>query len=197
MANTPVNIAGRAGSQSFVIGLTPTAPIAPTVVSFEYVCSNAIQAAVVTGLNTLLLVADNNPVPDIVALSATQLSDGIVHATPSGVFAVAVSNVGASGTIEVSTDTGSKVLPLVVAICQTDPLTSNCVNPQTGPTTGSVTVSIDGGATPTFGVFVSLAPDTATFPYDPANSRIFVRFRDHAGGTDRGATSVAVKDSAP
>ena len=184
--NTPVNLAAGA-AQSFAIGFTPTAPFAPTDVELEYACDNANPADIVSGLNTLLMVADANPVPDIVALSATVGNTGVVNASP-GVFAVAVSNVGVSGTINVTVDTGSATLPIATAICQTNPATSACINPLT-PTQGAVTVTIDAGATPTFGVFVAKA---STFPYDPAHNRIFVRFRDAVGGVDRGATSVAV-----
>ena len=121
-------------------------------------------------------------------MSATLANDGVVHANPSGAFAVAVSNVGASGTINVSADTGSTTLPAAIAICQTNPVTSACINPLTA-TTGVVTVNIAHGETPTFGVFTARI---TSFPYDPANNRIFVRFRDSVGGVIRGATSVAL-----
>jgi len=183
-ANTPATIYAGAG-QSFVIGMTPTAPIAPTDVRLQFVCDNSGAATLVSGLNTLLLVADPDPVPDIVALSATIANDGIVRAAPAGAFAVAVSNIGAMGMIDVSADTGSATLPVAIALCETDPATSACLDPPTD----SVTTSIIHGATPTFGVFVARS---ATFPFDPANNRIFVRFRDNVGGVDRGATSVAV-----
>ena len=52
-----------------------------------------------------------------------------------------------------------------------------------------MTTQINANATPTFGVFVA---GTATVPFDPANNRIFVRFKD-AGLVTRGATSVAVR----
>ena len=183
--NTPATI-GAGASRSFVIGLTPTGPVAPTDVRLQFVCDNTGAAVLVSGLNTLLIVADPSPVPDIVALSATIDNDGVVHAAPTGVFAVAVSNIGASATINVSADTGSATPPITIALCETNPVTSACIDP---PTTGVVTTSIVNGATPTFGVFVARP---AAFPFDPANNRIFVRFRDNIGGVDRGATSVAV-----
>jgi hypothetical protein len=140
------------------------------------------------GLNTLLLSASTTPVPDIVALAGTLTNDGIVNvpgATGTGVFAVATSNVGAGGSITVSADTGSANLPIGVTLCQTNPATSVCV----ASATPTVTTQINANATPTFGIFVA---GTGTVPFDPANNRVFVRFKD-AGGVTRGSTSVAVR----
>ena len=47
----------------------------------------------------------------------------------------------------------------------------------------------EAGETPTFGIFVQ---GTGNVPFDPANSRIFLRFTDE-GEEVRGATSVAVR----
>ena len=72
------------------------------------------------------------PIPDIVALAATPENDGVVHLSAdsgSGVFVVAAVNVGAEGIITVTADTAAANLPLAVSICETDPVTSNCINP--------------------------------------------------------------------
>jgi hypothetical protein len=130
-------------------------------------------------------------VPDIVAISATLNNDRIVNipgTTGTGVFAVATVNLGARGTITVSVDTGAAILPVRIALCQTDPMTGQCVNP-TVPTTSPVVTTIDANATPTFGFF---ATGTSIVPFAPAVNRIFVRFTD-AGGVPRGATSVAAR----
>ena len=108
--NTPVNIAAGA-AQSFVFAITPTAPIAPTDVQFSFDCTNTDPAPINVGLNTLLLSASATPVPDIVALAATLTNDGIVNipgANGTGAFAVATVNVGASGSITASADTGER-----------------------------------------------------------------------------------------
>lgn len=188
-ANTPVDLAAGA-LQTFAIGFTPTAAIAPTDVQMEYICDNTNPADIIGGLNTLLMVADTNPVPDIIALSGTTSNNGIVGTLPNA-FVVAVSNVGIGGTIDVTADTGGTQLPIAVALCQTNPQTAQCINPLS-PTLGTVTVNIDAGTTPTFAVFVAKA---TSFPLDLARNRIFVRFRDNVGGVDRGATSVAVDGS--
>jgi Protein of unknown function (DUF4038)/Putative collagen-binding domain of a collagenase len=185
--NTPVDITAGA-AQSFIISLTPTGNIAPTDVQFSFDCDNSNPAPINTGLNTLLLSASSTPVPDIVALAATLTNDGIANILGTngiGVFAVATVNVGASGSITASADTGSSSLPVNISLCQTNPATGQCIS----AIDGSVTTTIAAGATPTFGLFVQ-GGDNVSF--DPAANRIFVRFKD-SGAVTRGSTSVAVR----
>ena len=142
----------------------------------------------IIGLNTLLFSASAAPVPDIVALGATVNNDGIVNipgTAGTGAFAVATVNVGASGTITASADTGSATLPVNLSLCQTNPTTGVCLSPPAS----AVTTTINANATPTFGIFVQGSGNVA---FNPATNRIFVRFKD-AGGVTRGSTSVAVR----
>jgi len=174
------------GSQSFVITLTPTAPVAPTDVQFAFACANGGPAPVGAGINTLAFSASDAPVPDVVALAATTTGDGIVNVsgtTGVGAFAVATTNLGAGGAITTAADSGAPGVS--VSVCQTDPGSGACIS-GVGP---AVTAAIDPGATPTFAVFV--ASDRAV-SFDPAGHRVVVRFTD-AGGITRGATSVAVR----
>jgi hypothetical protein len=186
-ANTPVDIPGNNGAQTFVIALTPTAVFIPNEFPFSFACNNVLPAPSQTGLNTLLLSSSASPVPDIVALGATTLNDGILHLPPGGAaaFAVATVNVGAAGAITATANTESVTLPLNLALCQTDPGSGQCINP--GSPVPSVTTAINAFATPTFAIF-GLA--TGPIPFDPANNRIFVNFTDD-GGNIRGQTSVA------
>lgn len=182
-ANTPANIPAG-GSQSFLISLTPSGTFGSTDVAFNFQCSSVAPAPVISGVNTLLLTAAGGPVPDVIALAATQGNTGIVNLVGgSGAFAVATANVGASALITATVDTGSASLPIALSICQTG-AGGACV----APAGSSATVQINNGATPTFGVFASGGP----VPFNPAVNRIFVRFRD-GGGVVRGATSVAVR----
>jgi hypothetical protein len=185
--NTPVDIPPGA-AQSFVFAFTPTATIAPTEVQLNFDCANSSTVPTLSGINTLLFSAALTPVPDIVALAATLINDGIVNvpgATGTGAFAVATVNVGATGTITASADTGSAVLPVSINLCETNPATGQCIS-SIGP---SVTTQINANATPTFGIFVQGNGDV---PFDPAANRIFVRFED-GGGVTRGSTSVAIR----
>jgi hypothetical protein len=157
-------------------------------VQFSFDCANTEPAPITTGLNTLLLSASNTPVPDIVALAATTTNDGIVNipgTNGTGAFAVATVNVGASGTITASGDTGAATLPVNISLCQTDPANGQCIS-SIGPT---VTTKINANATPTFAIFVQGNGNVA---FDPATNRVFVRFKDGSGVT-RGSTSVAVR----
>ena len=186
-ANTPVDVAAGA-AQSFVIAFTPTREFLPTDVELAFHCANTPWAPIQAGLNTLLLSASAAAVPDVVALAATLTNDGIATiegATGTGVFAVATVNVGAAGTITASADTGPTGLPVSVAVCETEPASGIC----RATPAASVTTSIGSGATPTFGVFLT---GTGPIPFDPAASRVFVRFKD-ASGVTRGSTSVAVR----
>ena len=184
--NTPASVPPGPG-QSFLIAFTPTSPFGPTDVSLTFVCDNAPAAPVISGLTTLLLSASASPVPDIVAIAAS--SGGIVNipgATGTGVFAVATVNVGAAGgLITVQPDTAGVALPVILSVCQTIPATGICI----GPAAASVTVQINPGETPTFGIFVG---GNGIVPFDPGGNRIRVPFRDQFGVT-RGATSVAVR----
>ena len=187
-ADTPADIPAGA-AQSYVFAFTPTADIAPTDVQLIYDCTNTDPAPIFSGLNTLLLSASSTPVPDIVALAATVSNDGTVSLPDSfgaNAFAVATVNVGAADDITASADTGSVSLPLALAICETDPGTGGCL----AAPAASVTTTIGANATPTFSIFVS--GDGSFVPFDPANNRVTVRFRD-GGGVTRGSTSVAVQ----
>ena len=185
-ADTPVDITSG-GFQSFIIAFTPTQAFVPTDARMSFDCTNADPAPVNTGLNTLLLSASVTPVPDIVALAATPTNDGIVNiprTDGTGAFAVAAVNVGASGSITASADTGSASLPLNIFLCQTNPADGQCIS----PIGSSVTTQINANDTPTFGIFVQ---GNGNVPFDPAANRIFVRLS--SGGMTRGSTSVAVR----
>jgi hypothetical protein len=186
--NTPVNI-NAGGLQSFILSFTPTAQIAPTDVQFSFDCTNSAPAPIIVGVNTLLYSASVVPQPDIVAMAATITNDGIVNipgVNGAGAFAVATVNLGAGASIIASADTGSVSVPVTIQLCETNPSTAQCIS-ALGP---SVTTQINAGQTPTFSIFVF---GTGTVvPFDPANNRVFVRFKG-PGGVTRGLTSVAAQ----
>ena len=185
--NTPVNIpAGQ--SQSFLIAITPQVAFGPVEVAFTFAGGNTAPVGTLVGTNTLLLSGTGPAAPDIVALVATVSQDGIANIpgpTATGFFTAATVNVGAGGGITVTADTGTAAPPVILSLCQTDPVTGVCL----ATPAGSVVLQIDSGQTPTFAVF---ATGTDNVVFDPAVNRIFLRFKD-AGGVTRGSASVAVR----
>ena len=180
--NTPANIPAGQG-QTFVFAFTPTATFGRTEVQLSFACANSSPASIVSGVNTFFLRATAQAAPDIVALAATAPpNDGIVRVTNAGAFAVAAVNVGASGLLTVSANTGAASLPVSVTLCETNPQNGACLAPP-APT---VQTQIATNATPTFSFFITA---TAPITFNPATNRIQVRFDGGGGG---GGTSVAV-----
>jgi len=110
--------------------------------------------------------------------------------TFTNAFSVASINLGASATVQVQAQVSNPQLAATTSMCQTDPLSGICINPST-PTSAPVVTDIDSMETPTFAVFVTTSD---TLAFDPANSRINVRFSDETGAL-RGSTSVAVSST--
>jgi hypothetical protein len=186
--NTPVGL-GAGASQSFVIAFTPTQALAATEISFDFSCDGAGVATEIPGVNTFILSASATPVADIIALAASATPGQVVLSGGAGAYAVATANVGVDGTVEVSADTGGVSLPVTLSICETDPVTSACINPAT-PTATPFDVTIGAGETPTFAVFIGSATPIA---FDPAVNRVFFKVRNQ-GGEVVASTSVAVSN---
>jgi IPT/TIG domain len=185
--NTPVSIAGKNGLQTFLLTFQGTSAFVADAMAIDFDCLGVGPAPVTTGVDTVDLTLSSTPIADIIALAATPTENGIdviPGSTGTGAFAVASDNVGVSAQIIVSVDTGTATLALTPTICQSNPSTGACL-----ATPGSsVTVNFTTGLTPTFSIFLKA---TGAIPLDPANSRVFVRFKDSAGAL-HGSTSVAV-----
>ncbi len=189
----PVDIA-IGGFQTFVVTLTPDALVAPRDVALGFSCDNAAPAGAILGVNTFTFSASTPLVPDVVALGATPSADGVIEVpfeTSINAFSVASVNLGSGESLEITAELSDPSIPATISLCETNPVTSVCINP-TVPTAGAVTTVVNSAATPTFGIFVT---STGNVPFDPANSRIFVRFADSSGAL-RGATSVALRTEA-
>ncbi|MGH7388032.1 MAG: beta-propeller fold lactonase family protein [Candidatus Rokuibacteriota bacterium] len=186
MLSTPAHIAAG-GSQTFVFGFSPAGVIPETSLAMNFVCENTVGAARIEGVNNLILTADIAAVPDTIALMATTSGDGVVR-VPGAIglqlFATATSNVGATGIITVSADTGDVALPVSLTVCETNSSTGACLAPP-APT---VTVNYAAATARSFAFF---AQASGAIAFDPAVNRVFVRLRD-SGGVTRGATSAAL-----
>ena len=191
--NTPVDIlAGE--SQSFALTIVPTAVVDSTQVEFSYNCASGETAETFNGVNTLLLSASDTPVVDVVALAATAENSGVLTLGDSiGAFALSSVNLGITGTVTVTADTGDENLPLELSLCETNPLNGSCL----ATPSSSVETNIETGASPTFSVFSSafsaFTSSVGAIDIDPAINRVFVRFTD-ADGIVRGGTSEALEN---
>ena len=186
--DVPVTIPAN-GAQTFLLSLETASVVSGLTQSLVFGCDGTSPAPITAGVNAIDLLYSATPVADVIALAATLSGDGIVDVPLSGsaesAFAVATDNNGAAGLIIASVDTGGVVLPVSAVICQSDPVTAQCL----APAAASTSVGFPAGATPTFSIFVTA---TGKVPFAPATSRLFVRFND-SSGVSHGVTSVAVR----
>ncbi len=188
-ANTPKDIAAGA-TQSFVFAVTPLVDLNAAEFAVVFDCTNTPAALSVPGLNTLLLSSSSAAVPDLISVGATPTNDGILNIpgnTGSTAFAASAVNIGAPGTITATVDTNGKPLALTASLCKTNATTGACVTP--AAPAASATFALATNEVGTFSLFVT---GTGAVPFDPANNRLFLRFKT-ADGVTRGATSVAVR----
>ena len=182
--NTPVDIAGSNGFQTFLLSFDSADALTVQDLPLVFDCTGVLRVSPITGVNTVDLIFSTTPLADIIALAATATNDGTVHlGNDIGAFAVATDNAGAASSLTVTADTGAATLPVTLTLCQTTN-TGQCL----APPAATVPVSFAANATPTFSVFASAS---APVPFAPGASRVFVRFLD-ADSVSHGSTSVAV-----
>jgi len=117
---------------------------------------------------------------------ATVSGDGVVRIEGSmgqQVFVIGTANVGATGTVTVSADTGGAALPVTVTVCETNAAGACLAAPA-----DAVTVQYVTGTTRSFGFF---AQANGSIAFDPAGNRLVARLKD-PGGVTRGATTAAI-----
>lgn len=194
-ANDPFGLAVNQ-SRSFVLGMTPNTATTGEEVPVQVTC-DGVDLPPIPGVNGIFLTIGAAPSPDILSISATNAGGGIVDIPgPSGTgfMSVAALNIGVGdGTsadpteavVKVSVDTGSANLPLNLFVCETD-LTGACSSDLLPTIT-----SVIGNDASTYAVF---AAGTGTdIPFDPANNRIYVRFKAAFDDITYSVTSAAVR----
>ena len=183
--NTPANIAPGA-TQNFVFGFDPTGTIpAGTSLAMRFPCDNVGEAAQIAGVNNFIIGVSATPVPDPIAQVSTLSGDGVVRIpgpADTQLFAIGTSNVGATGVITVSADTGGVSLPLTLTVCETTG-GSVCL----APPTSSVTMPYGAGENRSFAFF---ATSSGSIAFLPQTNRVFPRLKE--GSDLRGAASAAV-----
>lgn len=183
--NTPIDIPAN-GQQGFVFAITATQAINSLEIPIVFTCANTGPAQSINGVNTFIMSASATPTPDLIAQGLTPTLDSVVHIPgPSGteIIAAATLDIGAAGTVNITIDDMGHNLPLSTKMCVTD--SSGCI---TGLADG-IRATFTPNTQLTFTVFVTAH---GNIPFDPANSRLYIRLTDDSGVT-RGATAVAVR----
>ena len=191
--NTPVDLPVGAG-QSFVMSFTMTGTFASEDIQPVFSCRNGGTAAVLSGINTILLTSSEENIPDLVTLVATVENSGFAEipgVNGTGVFSIALSNVGETGDITVTADAGPGGSGVNVLLCETNSETGDCINPTTPDTSVFTTAFAD--STLTFATFVQGNGEFVA--EDAVQNRAFVRFV--SSGVISGLTSVAFRTSDP
>jgi hypothetical protein len=174
-------------SQTFLVELVPSMAHPPVQIESAFSCANANVAPSNVGINTLLLSASTNPVPDAIAIGLTPSNDGYAHTGGphgTGLFVISSINIGATATLTAKAVPSNPNMPLTTVVCQTDPNTGTCLHPP-APT---ASVAIDQNQSTTWSAFLQA---TGPITPDPTNNRVIFEFVD-SQGVVRGATSTAV-----
>jgi hypothetical protein len=170
------------GMLCYVVSFTPLAAFDTTTAQIYARADNATATTRFPGVNTVELRATSSGGPDIIAVSTT--TD--FHQFPSNganAFAVALSNVGANATgdITVTANTGGVALPINITVMETDPPTGAVIG-------DNILQNVAAGENRTVAVFVTFHGPVS---FNPALNRIFIRFLDENGDLV-GSTSTAV-----
>lgn len=184
--NTPATIAAGS-SQSFLIAFAANAPFASTDVRFNYMCDGVSSVKTISGINTLQLSIDANPVPDMIAVGLTPSNDGYSRTNGvggTGLFVIATSNVGSTATLTARARPLDSSTAANITVCETNPSTGVCKSPPSA----SVSRSVASNETATWAAF---ATATSTIAPDAAKNRLLFEFVD-AGGVVRGSTSTGL-----
>ncbi|MCF8880536.1 PQQ-dependent sugar dehydrogenase [Hyphobacterium sp. SN044] len=183
--DVPVDIPAG-GTQNFILSFTASEPLDEAEIDLDFVCSNALPAARIDGVNTVLLTARTGPGPDILPVMITPSGDGVMRIAAlnrAQAAAVAAANIGDGTDIDVivSADMGDLLgEPLTLGVCETGS-DGSCIdeagNPaQTPPPPGQTSVNATiGNDASTFSVF-AYADQGAGVRFNPDLSRVHLRF---------------------
>jgi hypothetical protein len=195
--NTPVDISAGGGG-CFIFTLTPSSPIVPTNLTFNFDCTDTNPAPVTPGVNTFLFSASTTPPLDLVAsaLTGNQPEDGIVNlpgATGAKFIVLGTINLASiGGTITAEANTGGVSLPVNLSICQWNIATASCLAPFAPSVTSMIGAT---GSGQDFASFVVLVQGLGNIAFEPGSKRVFISFHEGTttAGPVRGLTSVAVR----
>ncbi len=173
--------------QSFILQLQTNAATEAIEMPVLADCRSGARVTTLPAINSFVLTASTDSVPDVIALAATQSGDGVLDLPASGdfgAFSVASINLGAADDMRVRARASGQALTDIL-LCETQPDTGACLNPPAS----LVSTLIGSGAAPTFSIF---ARSESPVSFDPAGNRLIVEIVDSTGEI-RGRTSVAVR----
>lgn len=179
------------GRVDLILSVTPLQTTTANGLAFypRLSCSNASTAAI-EDVNSLRLSIAEEAGLDILAIGVTPSGDGIIHIPAAGTasfMAAAAMNIGiADGApVRVEVDTGSARLPVDLSVCETD-ASGQCISERAQ----FIDSVFDKHEPRFFGVFAQSESSTG-IPLDPANARVYLRFRSQDGAL-LSATSAAL-----
>jgi subtilisin family serine protease len=184
-ANVPVDIP-PGESQSFVLSMRAV-EIEANPVSPFFRCDNfeAYRSAV----NAFTLTTTAIETADILAVTATPSSDGILTVPLNGVaaFSLAAVNIGSPATVTLESLIYSLPLALAVSVefCETNPSTGRCITDRSA----QLPVHFARNDARTFTAFVRSAG--SQLQDDPSAHRIYLRFS--STGSQTNASSIAIQ----
>jgi len=199
-ANDEFNIP-QGGSTSLVFSVdNRLGEVESVLLEIQAVCLNASAAPTVPGVNTLLFSAANGPLADLISSTATLTQPGIVTLPSNSglsLFTAAAVNIGDSDTIEVRPELELSALvdgleslanlpDVLLEICQTDPITSECLADRAP----STTLTMNTNELATFAVFIT--GNGLPVDFRPETNRVFIVFVDQNQNV-RGGSSVALE----
>jgi hypothetical protein len=166
----------------YALFFTPSAAFSATSVQIRAQSDNAPYSTLVSGVNTWLLRSSATAGPDIIALTTTT-DFHQVACSGTNAFAVALSNVGAAATgdITASVHTGGVSLPITYTAFETTPATGVVIGDH-------IFQSVVANDTRTMVVTVTF---NGCIAFNPGANRIFIDFRDSLNNVV-GSTSTAI-----
>ena len=191
--NTPVNIPSGA-TQGFLLSYAPGATPYAGLVDGRITCDER-DSQYTPYLSGTLAIENGVQIPDVIAISATPSSDGVIRLNRiggAGVMAVAAVNIGVAGEVRV-TPQPLGTFPSIASfeVCETD-AASQCI----GARASSLTVNFAANQVRTFAVFARGFDDTS-IPFYPDIIRIRLVLSATSSGRPVGLTSAALTSPAP
>jgi hypothetical protein len=176
------------GVGTFVFGIGGGQASANRDIGLNVACAGASPSEI-TGANRFVMTTQSSAAADVIAIASTLSGDGIMNLPPNagfGVFAAAAVNIGAAADLVVRPIAMSNAGPVGMSVCETN-AQGQCLSPPAP----SLRTSFAANQTRTFSVF---GQAFQSFPFDPAEFRTQLEFRDAASPNAlRGGASVALR----